>query len=320
MKRCYTLLLIAICGFLLFAKGEGKETVETTIITFKKLRGGKKRIPIYQKKPAHLKAFEQYLSNTFSPFENVEIPIRFLDSVHQRNRLQLIKNGNYEETILAICQQDSLQQQFFHIIDSLGVALDISRKDFLKSRAQHSHHLNKALWQRLHRKKSELEEAFRQSMKFMKLLLATELTIFQQSTHLPELAAYMNDLQNRDGTDLPIYIFSYKRLFDGESERTKGLAICILSQGLITSESPIFNARYPALRSKAGALTVHLESGADGTVLSHEFGHLYYLYNHWREYQRYIQTQKGRYVIGGHGIGDPCGKAAILAENGIMPE
>lgn len=55
-------------------------------------------------------------------------------------------------------------------------------------------------------------------------------------------------------------------------------------------------------------------------MLSHEFGHILYLYHHWENYQKYIEDKGENYKFGGHSAGDPNGKAADLAENGKMPD
>ncbi len=67
------------------------------------------------------------------------------------------------------------------------------------------------------------------------------------------------------------------------------------------------------------ALAVFVEVGSPGAILSHEYGHLYYLYHHWETYTEYMEKMGKHYQVGGHGKGDASGIAAELAEAGKMP-
>jgi len=154
----------------------------------------------------------------------------------------------------------------------------------------------------------------------LELVLATEIVLAEQQKHLPRLFEEMQYLINMDGSPLDIYIFSYAKIQSYTTFELVGLTTIIQYKGYFTSCSPKFQANFPQLACRENAVAIHLKKGVKGDILSHEFGHLHYLYNNWTEYKKYISKKGDDYVIGGHGEFDPSGISARIAESGKMPE
>ncbi|MEM1119874.1 MAG: hypothetical protein AAGJ18_05460, partial [Bacteroidota bacterium] len=151
--------------------------------------------------------------------------------------------------------------------------------------------------------------------------LSTEIAMILQEDHFPELTASMNQLVNLDSSPLNIMVYSNNKLSIPEKQGNliAGLSIISKCDNLFTSGSPAVRNAYPGLRGSNKGLTVHLRLFEDGVTLSHELGHLYYLYYKWEEYVAYIQRKGKDYEPGGHGPGDPSGIAAKMTEEGKMP-
>lgn len=267
------------------------------------------------KRPSELVAMKHCLSSSKSFLSASDNLNHFLDQVKKRNAQNQIKNGNLREARAALDQYDLLLKSFCQLQDSLGVTSTINRTAFYSKHKENG----KLDWKTYQKKRIKLKRNFKYCKKHLRLVLSTEMSIWEQKEHFPTLAEKMNKLYNLDGSLLPIYVFSYPKLFYNQREKVVGLAIIIKYKGFFTSLSPKLKKQFPKLHGKNKALAIHLESDAGGQILSHEFGHLFYLYNHWQEYQSYISSQKDGYKLGGHGLNDPSGKAATRAENGLMP-
>lgn len=282
----------------------------------------KLEVPIEQDSLMEMDRVDRYLNDSITPFRMSDTPIRFLREVRKRNSQNLIRNGNLDQAEAVSSQYRSLLKRFIHLSDSLNLPMDISRKEFFKrwKSATRKEKGKAKVWSFFFQRRLSLGRAFKLYKKQLELIVSTERVIQEQKRHLPELYCYMNDLENLDGRDLPIYVISYAKVFSGRGRSVAGMALFATYKGLFTSASPNFVQSYPALVQKKNALSVHLRKGVSGAILSHELGHLYYLYHHWDEYLQYRETRHRDYRRGGHGLTDPSGQAAEMAERGIMPE
>jgi len=269
-----------------------------------------------------IQEIDRYLNDSITLYSDSEIPFRFLEKVRKRNAENLIRNGNLDQAEQVSQQYRFLLKRFMRMSDSLNLPMDISRKEFFKNWKSVSKKEGKKgrIWTFFFQRRLKLGRAFKLYKKQLELILATERVILEQKRHLPELYRFMNNLVNLDGNELPVYVISYSKVFSGRGRSVAGMALFATYKGLFTSASPNFVQSYPGLIQKKNALSVHLQKGVTGAILSHEFGHLYYLYHHWDEYLEYRESRPRDYRRGGHGLTDPSGQAADKAERGIMPE
>ncbi|MEL6255502.1 MAG: hypothetical protein AAFR87_26085 [Bacteroidota bacterium] len=322
-KRKPYLALFIILGILLLisiylSNKKGARHVDLGAFFFEKVSD----IPLEQDSLIEMQEIDQYLNDSISPYRVSETPLRFLQKIRMRNSANLIRNGNLDQAEEVSSQYQFLLKRFMHLSDSLDLPMDISRKEFFqkwKSVPKKQKGKGK-VWSFFFQRRLKLGRAFKLYKSQLELILSTERVIQEQKKHLPELYCYMNSLKNMDSTDLPVYVISYPKVFSGTGRSVAGLALFATYQGLFTSASPDFLQSYPVLIGKKNALSVHLRKGVSGAILSHEFGHLYYLYHHWDEYLAYRESSPRYFRRGGHGLTDPSGQAAEKAERGIMPE
>ncbi|MEM6321575.1 MAG: hypothetical protein AAF960_28205 [Bacteroidota bacterium] len=196
-----------------------------------------------------------------------------------------------------------------------------TRSIFFKKATLPTRKEKRKYWRRYSEKRNELIGRFFDFRQYLIPALSTEICMIMQEEHFPELAAVMNDLPNLDGSAMEVTVFSNLRLNFPEMTKRQiaGLSIISKCQDVYTSGSPAIRNAFPGLRGSNKGLAVHLQLFEDGVTLSHELGHLYYLYHKWDEYVVYIQEKGKDYEPGGHGLGDPSGEAAFMTEQGIMP-
>ena len=246
-----------------------------------------------------------------------EVSLKFLNGIKEKNDTFMIKNGNLIDADIAMRRYSIMLDSFEQLCNVIGVTKETRRQEFDRILRHVSPRRRSRMWRTWIRKRNELRKAARVSRRHLRLTLATELAILRQERHFPKLAACMNSLHNLDDSKLPVYVFFHPRISKTLGGKL-GISIISLYDGVFTTASPITRFLYPDLPGVDRALTVHLTNYPSGRVLSHEFGHLNYLYHHWDEYQKYVQLMGCEYQPGGHGHNDPSGIAADLAERGIM--
>ncbi|MDW3652163.1 MAG: hypothetical protein R8P61_34125 [Bacteroidia bacterium] len=322
-RNTYLALLITLVVLLFISiylsNKKGARHVELGAFFFEKVSD---LPPVDNDSLVEMQLIDRYLNDSITPFSDSKTPLRFLKKIRKRNAENLIRNGNLDQAEEISSQYQSLLKRFMHLSDSLDLPMDISRKEFFKrwnSVAKNQKGKGR-VWTFFFQRRLSLGRAFKMYKKQLELILSTERVIREQKEHLPELYCYMNSLQNLDGTDLPVYVISYPKVFSGRGRSVAGMALFATYKGLFTSASPNFVQSYPGLIQKKNALSIHLKKGVSGSILSHELGHLYYLYHNWDEYLHYRESRHRDYRKGGHGLTDPSGQAAEMAEKGIMPD
>lgn len=200
---------------------------------------------------------------------------------------------------------------------SLGIPMTARKRDFNSQQADQL-----CDWSLIKQMRRALWKSFRKFKRSMRVAYNTEVILISQYLHNYCLFEAVNALANLDGSPLPIYVHSKNQLFQHQPQLShlNGIVVVGRQNGLFSSDTPSIREDYPGLVGKVGALTVFVEAGAPASILSHEYGHLYYLYHHWDSYTTYMKSMGHRYQIGGHGASDLSGKAAELAEQGKMPE
>jgi hypothetical protein len=252
-----------------------------------------------------------------SPFLESKIATDFLDKIAKKNEVLLIRNGNHTDAVLARKHYEALLGNFQNFCESMGISQNIKRNKLAEFKWDLSASEKRKLWRSVIKYRSAIKKSFNMYKRHIKLTLSTELAIFRQEEHCQELAEQMNRLKNLDGSPLPVYIFSHYKITRSLFDKM-GLSIISWHKGLFTTDSPATRHLFPDLPCQDKALTVHLRMNSHGRILSHEFEHLFYLLNHWEEYQQFIQAEGNAYQVGGHGPNDPSGLAAELAEMGIV--
>jgi len=246
---------------------------------------------------------------------------QFLDRYFPYSETRLMKNG------------DIYYLKFYYekYLESLTECLDISRnqplgfatnrRQFFQQSEMETRKEKRIYWRKFDRKRTELITNFFQFRQYLIPSISTEISMILQEFHLPELTVSMNQLENLDKSPLPIMIYSNNRLAipERQGSAVAGLSIISKCDNVFTSGSPAVRNAYPGLRGSNKGLTVHLRLFENGVTLSHELGHLYYLYHKWEEYVVYIQRKGKDYEPGGHGEDDPSGWAARMTEEGKMP-
>ncbi|HMQ62891.1 MAG TPA: hypothetical protein PKE06_19575 [Flavilitoribacter sp.] len=270
--------------------------------------------------PSDLAAARDYIDQTDSPFQPLSGITEFLFDISKKNLTGRIRNGNVPESIRQLESLKSELHTFRQYTEALDVPPNISKKNFKSPVSSGDNTLKSRLWNPFKKQKRVVEKDFRNFRFQLELTYSTELAIWQQQIHLPELHHAIGLFQNLDGSALPVYVITFPRINIDPVNRIVGMAMFVQYNGLFTSVSPALERKYPQLPGREKALTVYLAMQADGKVLSHEFGHLYYLYHHWNDYTAYILARGSGYEYGSHEEGDPCGKAALLAESGVMPD
>ena len=270
--------------------------------------------------PPNLVVARNYLEYADSPFQPLSDITAFLSGIRQKNLTGRIRNGNVPESIRQLETLKGSLGEFQRYAESLKLPPDISRKDFKVLFPADGHTLKSRHWNYFKQQKRSVEKDFRNFRFLLELTYSTELAIWQQEVHLPELHQAICLFKNLDGSDLPVYVITCPRITIDPVNRIVGMAMFVQYNGLFTSVSPALERKYPQLPGRESALTVYLAMQAGGKVLSHEFGHLFYLYHHWNDYTAYILARGSGYEFGSHEEGDPSGKAALRAESGVMPD
>jgi len=196
-----------------------------------------------------------------------------------------------------------------------------TRRAFFKQATFETRKEKRIYWRKFDEKRNELVAKFFRFRQHIIPAISTEISLILQQEHFPELAQSMDSLKNLDGTPLEVAIYSNRKLVIPKRKNAiiAGLSIISKCQDVFTSGSPAVRDAFPGLRGSNKGLTVHLRLFENGVTLSHELGHLYYLYHKWEEYVGYIERKGKDYEAGGHGPDDPSGLAARMTEEGKMP-
>lgn len=212
------------------------------------------------------------------------------------------------EECLALAKKESLE-------------FSTTRRAFFKKSTLETRKQKRLFWRKFDAKRNELVANCFRFREYIIPAVSTEIAMILQEEHFPDLAYSMNFLENLDGSPLAVTIYSNRYLIIPERKNAKiaGLSIISKCEDVFTSGSPAVRSAYPGLRGSNKGLTVHLRLFEDGVTLSHELGHLYYLYHKWEEYVQYIRIKGKDYEQGGHGPDDPSGLAARMTEEGKMP-
>lgn len=223
---------------------------------------------------------------------------KYLKALKQRDNQNQIRNGDLGKALIAMRNYQTLaKEQQKQAAKSLLVALkgnDATDKISLA-----------------------LEDY---KLQFRKVL-ETEAIIQRQKAHFPILFDRLNALQNTNGQALRIYIFSHKQLpVASWGNHYNALTVMAKANGYFTSDTPSLRQLLPKLKKCNNAIAVHIVFNQPGKTLSHEFGHILYLYHNWEKYQEFIKVKGEKYKFGGHSPDDPNGLAADTAEQGQMPD
>lgn len=197
----------------------------------------------------------------------------------------------------------------------------VTRRTFMKKSELATRKEKRIYWRKFDSKRNELIANFFQFRQYILPAISTEISMILQEEHHPQLTISMNQLENLDKSPLEVMVYSNNTLGipERKDSRIAGLSIISKCDNIFTSGSPAVRNAYPGLRGSNKGLTVHLRLFEDGVTLSHELGHLYYLYYKWEEYVAYIRRKGKDYEPGGHGPDDPSGLAARMTEEGKMP-
>lgn len=265
----------------------------------------------------YIGAVEVYLELTPNPYVVSKTPELFIEVLKERNQHFLVRNG--DAMALRSHYQSYLENlnRLKSLTSGLGVPLTANRKVFSNEKGDQL-----CDWSLVKQMRRALWKSFRKLKRSMQAAYETEVLLLSQYLHNHCLFEAVNTLTNLDGAPLPTYVYSKHRLFQDQPQLShlNGIVVLGCQNGLFSSDTPAIRRDYPDLIGKAGSLAVFVEAGAPAAILSHEYGHLYYLFHHWETYTAYMKSMGSRYQVGGHGIGDLSGEAAELAEAGKMPD
>ena len=255
-----------------------------------------------------LQWIETYITYKNSVFRESDIISRFLESIRYRDEQSPVKNGDLEEAYLLFQEFDSLRM----IVEKEQRNQELLNYEVsLKRMYPTEDSIDLYTRKRLEETRSALKGA-------LQYLVESEKLLARQRAHFPALEAYLNDLKNSRGERIPIYLFSHPTLEFGEVS-FNALTIMAKIGKHFTSDTPILRKIYPTFKKHNRGFVIHAAYNQPGKTLSHEYGHILYLYYHWEEYKQYVQKLGANYQFGGHGPCDPNGKAANAAEKGILP-
>lgn len=265
----------------------------------------------------YLGAVEVYLQLTTTPYIMSLTPKYFLDRLEERNEKFLIRNGCISPLRKAFHMYERQLTRLKQLTTALGLPLEATKRDFSELTGEQI-----CDWSLIRQMRKSLWRSFRQFKRELLTAYQTEVVLLAQYLHNVRLFEAVNSLQNLDGSVLPIYVYARPSLFDSEPnlQHLSGMVVLSRQGGLFSSNTPTIRRDHPDFIGHDRALAVFVEAGAEGAVLSHEFGHLFYLYHHWETYTEYMEKMGRRYQVGGHGAGDASGIAAELAEKGKMPD
>lgn len=262
-----------------------------------------------------------YAKTAYDPMVRDYAVDQFIDRYYPRFKQFLMRNGD-------IAYLKFYYEKYLMTLEECNVMRAEQPLDFGSTRSQFFKNANlstrkekRLFWRMFSKKRDELVERFFKFNQYIIPAISTEVAMMSQENHFPELTEAMNKLVNLDGTPMEVMIFSNYQIQvpDYKNSKIAGLSIIALCDNIFTSGSPNVRRIYPGLRGNNKGLTVHLKLFEGGVTLSHELGHLYYLYYKWDEYVEYIKRKGKDYEPGGHGPGDPSGEAAWMTENGILP-
>ncbi len=263
----------------------------------------------------------QYAQTPGTPLKRDMSIDQFLNRYYPYFEAQLMRNGDI--AYLKFYYEKYLRTlgECLEIVRGRPLKFETTRRAFFKESKLETRKEKRMYWREFDAKRNELVANFFHFREYIIPAVSTEISLILQKEHFPELAESMNGLTNLDGTPLEVAIYSnrYLSIPERKNATIAGLSIISKCQNVFTSGSPAVRDAYPGLRGSNKGLTVHLRLFEDGVTLSHELGHLYYLYHKWEEYVSYIQRKGKDYETGGHGPDDPSGLAARMTEEGKMP-
>ena len=263
----------------------------------------------------------KYAQTSVDPMKRNMSVDQFLDRYYPYFETRLMQNGDV--AYLKFYHEKYLQtlEECLDLVSGKPLEFATTRKAFFKNSTLETRKEKRLFWRKFDSKRNELVANFFRFREYIIPAVSTEISMILQEEHFPDLALSMNNLENLDGTPLVVTIYSnqYLSIPERKNATIAGLSIISKCQDIFTSGSPAVRDAYPGLRGSNKGLTVHLRLFEDGITLSHELGHLYYLYHKWEEYVQYIRIKGKDYEPGGHGPDDPSGLAARMTEEGIMP-
>lgn len=267
--------------------------------------------------PSLLDAVKTFLETVSTPFYQSPIPHLFMEELKNRTISSFIRNGDLDvlEETYRDYQEDLANLRFF--TEKHKLPLQAKRKECCAVKEGEA-----CAWRALRKLRKQLFISFENIRLTLQTAYDTERILRAQYHHNPDLYLAINALLNINGRPLPVYVQTRVSLFhdDPGLQHLEGLLVVSLQNGMFSSDTPIIRRDHPDFVGRVGAISVFVDAKVDGAALSHEFGHLYFLYHHWEEYIKFI-AQKGKcYEVGGHGEGDLSGTAANLAESGKMPD
>lgn len=275
------------------------------------------RFPTYRA----LATVEVYLVATKTPFILSVTPQQFIQSLQQRNAKFQIRNGELETLEAHYALYLEALNDFLCLVEVMGGDPMLSKQKFFQQLERKTNLAGEISWSVFKQKRKRVWKSFRQFRTQLKVAYDTEKALINQFLYHEHLFESINSFWNTNDERLATYVYTRKRLFHGNAALgdLAGLVVITKENGLFSSDTPAIHRDFPSFVGRKNSLAVFLKEDANGATVSHEFGHLYYLYHHWDQYMDFIKKKGSLYVVGGHGIGDPSGEAAILAELGKMP-
>ena len=263
----------------------------------------------------------KYAQTPVNPLKRNMNVDQFLDRYYPYFETQLMRNGDI--AYLKFYYEKYLRTlgECLAITRGQPLEFETARRAFFKASTFETRKEKRIYWRKFDAKRNELVANFFRFREYIIPAVSTEISLILQRKHFPILAHSMNELANLDGSPLEVAIYSnrYLSIPNRKNAVIAGLSIISKCENVFTSGSPAVRDAFPGLRGSNKGLTVHLRLFENGVTLSHELGHLYYLYHKWEEYIGYIERKGKNYETGGHGPGDPSGIAARMTEEGKMP-
>jgi len=281
-----------------------------------------------QEEPTEESILSKEMSNLVNYYQGVVNPIvrdytmdRFLDKYYPNYEHFRMKNGDIAYLKFYYNKFLVVQKEFRRMAADQNLVYASDRFSFFKESTLSSRKEKRIFWRNFVKTREELTKRLLKFHQYLMPAISTEIAMKSQKRHFPKLFESMNQLQNLDGSPLEVFIYSNFQLTipHYEGKPIAGLSIISRCEDIYTSGSPAVRKAYPGLRGSNKGLAVHIKLFEDGRTLSHELGHLYYLYHKWDEYLEYIQQKGKDYQPGGHGADDPSGLAAKMTENGVFP-
>lgn len=281
----------------------------------------KEREPIQFKVTREMSVVLKYAQTSVDPMKREMSVDQFLDRYYPYFDTQLMRNGDIAYLKFYYEKYMKTLGECLAITKGKPLEFGTTRRAFFKQVTFDTRKEKRSYWKKFDAKRNELIANFFHFRAYIIPSVSTEISLILQREHFPELAQSMNDLENLDGTPLEVAVYSNRYLDIPQRKKATiaGLSIISKCENVFTSGSPAVRDAFPGLRGSNKGLTVHLRLFEDGVTLSHELGHLYYLYHKWEEYVVYIQQKGKEYEAGGHGPDDPSGMAAKMTEEGKMP-